>query len=138
MNDFRFADLKLGQKASFVRRVTPEMLDEFRDLSGDDNPLHADKEFALRQGHKDRVVHGLLASALYSALVGVHLPGRYALLHEINVQFLRPVYPGDTLTVEGTVAHLHEAYRRVEIVATSTNQEGTCTSRAKIQVGLLE
>ena len=138
MNDYRFLDLRLGQKAHFVRLITPEMLDEFQNLSGDDNPLHTEKEFALRQGHKDRVVHGLLAASLYSALVGVHLPGRYALLHEINVQFLRPVYPGDTLTVEGTVSHLHESYRRVEILATSTNQEGTRTSKAKIQVGLLE
>ena len=138
MNERRFADLQLGQKERFVRQITLEMLADFQRLSGDDNPLHSDKAFAASLGHKDRVAHGLLAASLYSALVGVHLPGRYALLHEIQIQFLRPVYPGDTLTVEGTVSHLHEAYRRVEILATSTNQEGTCISKAKIQVGLLE
>jgi acyl dehydratase len=138
MNEAKFAELKMGQTARFDRTITRVMLDQFQMLSGDHNPLHADKAYAVEHGYKDRVVHGLLAGALYSTLVGTHLPGRYAFLHEISIQFLRPVYPGDTLLVEGTIAHLNEAYRRIEILAKTTNQAGQCTSKAKIQVGLLE
>lgn len=138
MNEARFTDLRVGQSARFSRLITAVMIDDFRRLSGDENPLHAEKDYAVQRGYPDRVVHGLLAGALYSALVGVHLPGRHALLHEIRIQFLKPVFVGDKLTVEGTITSLHEAYRRIEILATHTNQEGQCTSRAKIQVGLLE
>jgi 3-hydroxybutyryl-CoA dehydratase len=138
MNDARYADLSLGQTARFERAITGVMLDQFQRLSGDRNPLHADKAYALKHGYSDRVVHGLLAGSLYSKLVGTYLPGRYALLHEITIQFLQPVYPGDILVVSGTISYLNDAYRRVEVLAKSTNQKGECTSKAKIKVGLLE
>ena len=46
MNEYTFAELSVGMKASFQRKVTPEMEDLFRRISGDENPLHRDDDFA--------------------------------------------------------------------------------------------
>lgn len=50
MNHFLYDDLTIGQKAEFSRTITTEMMNQFRELSGDVNPLHQDKEFAQEHG----------------------------------------------------------------------------------------
>ena len=108
MNEYRFEDLYIGQEEVFSVTVTEEMMKMFLELSGDTNPLHNDKEFALSQGYQDKVVYGLLTTSLISKLVGVLLPGKYCLLQGIEVKYSKPVYVGDVLFVKGTVDELHE------------------------------
>jgi 3-hydroxybutyryl-CoA dehydratase len=137
MNAYRFDELAVGLGHAFTVTVTAAMVDRFRADTGDDNPLHADPTFAAEFGHPGVVVFGLLTASFYSTLVGVHLPGRHALLHGVDVGFLRPVYVGDTLTVAGAIAYRNEAYRQLELAATIHNQAGVKVSKAKLKVGVL-
>lgn len=138
MNDYRWADLREGMEHRFEATVTAEMMDRFRTLSGDSNPLHADPAFACSAGYPGVVVFGMLTSSLYSRLVGVHLPGRFALLQGIDLDFVKPVFVGERLSVSGEIVHLSEAYRRIDIRARIENSSGQVVSRAKIRVGLHE
>lgn len=135
MNAYRVGDLQAGVKASFETAITAQMLDQFAQLSGDTNPLHADAEFARARGHPGRVAFGMLTASFYSTLAGVHLPGRHALLQGVDASFVAPVFAGDRLTVSGEVAVVHEALGQIEIRAHITNQHGKKVSRAKIRVG---
>ncbi len=135
MNDYRVSDLQAGVKASFDAVVTTTMLDQFAQLSGDTNPLHADAEFAQARGYPGRVAFGMLTASFYSTLAGVHLPGRHALLQGVDASFVAPVFAGDRLTVTGEVAVVHEALRQIEVRAHIINQHGKKVSRAKIRVG---
>jgi 3-hydroxybutyryl-CoA dehydratase len=136
MNDYRWEDLDAGLAASFSVEITDGMLASFRTLSGDSNPLHCDAEYARRAGFAGVVVPGLLAASFYSALVGVHLPGKSCLLHGIDILFSKPVYSGDQLTVSGEISHLNQACRQAEIRARIQNGAGTVSSKAKIRVGV--
>ena len=138
MNAFQWVDLHEGQDCRFEATVTESMMDAFRALSGDSNPLHEDPAFALSAGFPGVVVFGLLSSALYSRLVGVYMPGRFALLHGLDLDFVKPVFPGEKLIVSGEIVHLSQAYRRIEIRARIVNGEGKVVSRAKIRAGLHE
>jgi 3-hydroxybutyryl-CoA dehydratase len=138
MNDFRWSDLHEGLKDQFQATITATMMDAFRAISGDANPLHADPAFAMSAGHPGVVVFGLLTSALYSRLVGVHLPGRFGLLQGIDLDFVKPVFVGERLIVSGEIVHLTEACRRIEMRAKIENSAGQVVSRAKIRVGLHE
>lgn len=135
MNDYRVGDMHPGVKASFEAAITAQMLDQFAQLSGDSNPLHADAEFAQARGYPGRVAFGMLTASFYSTLAGVHLPGRHALLQGVDASFVAPVFAGDHLTVSGEVAVVHEALGQIEIRAHITNQHGKKVSRAKIRVG---
>ncbi|MBQ6560009.1 MAG: MaoC family dehydratase [Erysipelotrichaceae bacterium] len=137
MNNYRFEDLYEGLSVSFEETVTEEKMDAFRQISGDVNPLHMQKEFAQSQGYKDKVVYGMLTSSLLSRLVGVHLPGKYCLLQGMELKYLNPVYAGDTLTVKGTVYELHPSVKMAVIKALITNQDGVKVVRGKINVGFL-
>ncbi len=128
----------MGLSHSLEVTVTQEMMDMFLQLTSDNNPLHTDKDFACGKGFRDRVVYGMLTASFYSTLVGVYLPGKYCLLHGIDVSFVNPVFIGDRLSIFGEVSYINEAYKQVEIKASITNHSGAKISRAKIKVGLNE
>lgn len=138
MNEVRFADLREGLTAGFSVAVTDDRMRAFEKLSGDTNPLHTSEEFARSQGFPGKVVYGLLHASFYSTLVGVHLPGRYALLHGANISFLKPVFVGDVLEVKGTITYLNESHRQIEISAEILNGKNELVSRAKIKAGCLD
>lgn len=136
MNRFGYDDLSVGQTESFTRTITEEMMEGFRTVSGDDNPLHADEEYAVSMGFSDRVVYGMCTASLYSCLAGMYLPGEHCLLHSVHADFLRPVFIGDTLTVEGKIAEKHDSVKQVIIKAVIRNQDGKKVSKAIIEAGV--
>lgn len=138
MNEYRFADLKIGQKESFEYRITDEAMEHFRVLSGDENPLHTDDKFAGEHGFSGRVVYGMLSASLFSTLGGMYLPGKYCIIQEQSAKFAAPVYIGDILTVTGEVKELHESVQRAEIKVTVTNQDNKKVIRGSLMVGFLE
>jgi 3-hydroxybutyryl-CoA dehydratase len=138
MNSLRWADLFVGLTADFNVAITAEMMDQFRAISGDSNPLHVDPTFAREAGHPAPIVFGMLTASFYSTLVGVYLPGRFAVLQGLDVDFVRPVFVGDKLFVNGEVSFLSEAVRRVELNAMIRDSAGRRVSKARIRVGLHE
>ncbi len=60
MNNFNWDELFVGQTAEFTRTITADMLEKFREVSGDNNPLHVDENFAKEKGFPARVVYGML------------------------------------------------------------------------------
>lgn len=137
MNTFHFNDIKIGLEEKFQVKVTQEMQDSFAKLSGDYNPLHIDREFAKANGHPDVVVYGMLTASFYSRLVGMYIPGKYALFQECKVAFNLPVYVNDFLEVTGKVTEIDEVFKRITIKANIINESGKKVSKAKLVVGFV-
>ena len=88
--------------------------------------------------YRGRLVYGMLTASFYSRLVGVYLPGEKCLFRECDVQWPKPVYIGDTLTVTGKVSEIDERIHTVKIKAFIRNQNGEKVSRATLTVGVLD
>ncbi len=138
MNNYKFVDIHVGLEESFSVRVISEKLDKFLKISGDINPLHTDTEYSKSKGFSDRVVYGMLTSSFFSTLVGVYLPGKYCILQGIDIQFSKPVYIDDILTITGKVSYINEAYKQIEIKAIIINQDNEKVSKATIKVGVMD
>ena len=138
MNSYKFVDINVGLEESFSVRVNSEKLDKFLKISGDINPLHTDAEYSKSKGFSDRVVYGMLTSSFFSTLVGVYLPGKYCILQSVNIQFSKPVYIDDILTITGKVSYINEAYKQLEIKAVIINQDNKKVSKATIKVGVID
>ena len=134
MNNYRFEDLSVGMSDSFDVTITPEMLEQFKGITGDINPLHNDEEFAKSKGHPGRVAFGMLTASFLSTLAGVYIPGERSLIQQVETKFSNPVYIGDTLTVKGEIVELIESVSRLELKVTITNQNGKKVLRGKMQI----
>lgn len=135
MNAYRWSDLHVGLKHAFTASFTPEDAKAFAKISGDVNPLHVDPGYAQAAGYPAPVLFGMLTSSLYSQLVGVYLPGKFALLQGIDLDFNAPCFADDVLTVSGEIIFMSEAYRRLEIRASIRKPDGKLVSKARIRVG---
>lgn len=124
MNNYKFEELNVGMTESFKVSITEEMLDAFKGITGDVNPLHNDEEFAKAKGHPGRVAYGMLTASFLSTLAGVYIPGERSLIQQVETKFAKPVYIGDELTVTGEITELVESVQRLELKVTITNQDG--------------
>lgn len=140
MNTYTYDEIPMGLTCTFEKQVTVDMENAFRAISGDENPLHKDDGFAREtgKGFPSHVTFGMLTASLYSTLCGMHLPGKYSLIHSIELKFLQPVFAGDTLTVEGTVADKQDGLKLIGLKARIINQNGKCVSKANIKVLVLQ
>ncbi len=136
MNEYRWDELTVGLKQTFDATFTSEMVDDFARLSGDVNPLHVNREYAIAAGFPGPVIFGMMTSSLYSRLVGVYIPGKYALLQGMDIHFHHPCFVGDTLTVTGEIIFLGGALRQMEIKASIRNQNKKLISKATIRAGM--
>ena len=134
MNNYSFDELQVGMSESFQVTVTEAMLDSFKSITGDVNPLHNDEEFAKAKGHVGRVAYGMLTASFLSTMAGVYLPGEKSLIQQVETKFANPVYIGDTLTVKGEIVELIESVQRLELKVTITNQNGKKVLRGKMQI----
>jgi len=137
INQFKFEELKINQIERFQVNINDGMINDFRKISGDVNPLHSDQSFAISKGYKDKVVFGMLTSSFYSKLVGVFLPGKFALLNSINIDFLKTVYANDLLTIEGEIIELDDRFKSI-IIKSKILRNNELVSRAKIRVSMHE
>ena len=138
MKEYRFKDLVIGQAESFEYIVTEEKMKMFQGLTGDNNPLHTDSEYAFQHGFSNRVVYGMLSASLMSTLGGVYLPGRFCLIQQVECKFASPLYVGDVLTVKGTVKELNESVQQAVIKVEIRNQKSEKVVRGLLSVGFLE
>ena len=138
MNDYTFADILVGQTASFARTITQEMEDSFREITGDENPLHKDDNFAKETGKgkfERHVAFGMLTASLYSTMAGMYLPGKYSLIHSFDeISFPKPVFAGDILTVTGEVVEKTEGLNLLMLKVVIRNQNNKIVSKAKMKV----
>ena len=136
--NYSWSVLSIGLTESFSVTVNQELQDTFTKLTGDINPMHLDSNYAVRMGYQDKIVYGMLTASFYSTLVGVYLPGQRCLFHECDVQWPKPVYIGDTLTIIGKISEMDERFHRIKIKAHILNQHNEKVSRASLSVGVVE
>jgi len=111
------ADVAEGRTFSHTRTFTPETVERFVEVSGDENPQHLDPDDDGRL-----VVHGLLTGTLPTKIGGEL--GYVA--RELNYTFHRPVRTGEAITCEMTVTSVaaREDGRRVRMEFLCRNETG--------------
>lgn len=133
----RFDDLSVGQTASLTKTITRSDLEHFIAITGDTNPLHVDEEFAKRTFFGQPIAHGMLSASLFSTLVGMHLPGIGAIFKSQTLEFLRPVYIGDTLCAWFEITAIDPGEEQIEIKSWIDNQDKETVIQGQTIVGLL-
>lgn len=137
MNHWTYDELQVGHEEVFQVEITDTMMEQFYQITGDKNPLHRDKDFAVQRGFSDRVVYGMLSASFLSTLAGVYLPGENSLVHEVESKFVKPVFVGDILDIKGVIVERNDLFQQIVIKVQVTNQNSEKVLRGKMKVGVL-
>ena len=105
-----FEDFLIGDRYLIPSRTqTSAIFSMFQGASGDNDPIHYDKEFCKKRGHPEMLAHGLQVLIQTAAGAG-SFPSevRDSLLGliEVSGKMLKPVYREDTLYPELVVSKL--------------------------------
>ncbi len=126
--------IKVGDTASVTRTITHEDIERFAELSGDRNRIHLDADYAKTTRFGKRIAHGMLTSSLISNVIGNQLPGLGSIYLGQTLQFLAPVFPGDTIIARATVTSVREDKPIVQIETVCTNQNDQVVIRGEATV----
>lgn len=132
-----FEDLQVGARwVSEARVITASDIQQFADLTGDQDPLHTDPIFAANGPFGKPIAHGLLGVSIMAGLSSQAPAVRTsAFLGIRSWSFLKPVYAGDQIHAITEVIDLKEHGRRhgeVHWYRQLINQDGQ-----KVQDGIL-
>jgi len=115
LHGFFIEDLRLNQTDEIERKITERDIDNFAKLSGDDNPVHTNSDFAKKTIFKQKVAHGFLSASLISTLIATKLPGPGSIYLSQNLKFLAPVFIDDHVRVKVTVQDIDHEKKKSKI-----------------------
>jgi len=114
----------IGDKASVTKAFSAEEVAQFAKLSLDANPLHLDEAAAADSIFGQRVVHGALVTSLFSALIGMELPGQGSIYLGQSSSFKAPVYLDDEVTATVEVTEVREGRGIAKLRTSAVNSAG--------------
>ena len=120
LNGYDFEDLSVGMTATFAKTITEADIVLFASVSGDNNAMHINEEFAQTTQFKGRIAHGMLSASVISAAIAGRLPGPGTIYLSQNLRFKAPVRPGDTVHAIVTIKELMPEKRRVSLTTICT------------------
>jgi 3-hydroxybutyryl-CoA dehydratase len=115
LKDFYFEDLEVGSTAEFSKIISEPDIQAFAKVSGDENPVHLNPEYAKGTVFKGCIAHGILTASFISTVIGTRMPGKGSIYLEQNLKFKAPVRAGDIVKAVCTVIELNENRKIVEI-----------------------
>ena len=105
-----FEDFSIGDNYQLPSRTqTSAIFSMFQAASGDNDPIHYDKEFCKKKGHLEMLAHGmqvLIQTAAGAGFFPSEVRDSLLGLIEVSGKMLKPVYREDTLYPELVVSKL--------------------------------
>tara|TARA_B100000579_G_scaffold429377_1_gene441028 strand:- start:713 stop:1165 length:453 start_codon:yes stop_codon:yes gene_type:complete len=136
LHGFFIEDLKINQTAEYTKTVTENDIKTFVEVSGDDNPVHTNEEFAKRTIFKKKIAHGFLTASFISTVIATKLPGPGCIYISQSLKFLAPVFINDTINVKVKIVDLNIEKKRVKLLTECCkNEKKILTGEAEILVG---
>lgn len=109
-----FQEIEVGDEFSTTHFISAEDVRLFAQVTGDDNPIHLDEEFARESRFGTRVVHGVLLLGVISKVLGHDYPGPGSIAVAMTAKFLRPVPVDSEVLVEVKVSEKIEKRNHVK------------------------
>lgn len=83
---------KIGDIKEEYFCFSQEQVDKFIELTGDNNPIHFDIDFANRTIFKKPIIHGFLSASIFSKILGISMPGYGTIYLKQELNFKLPMY----------------------------------------------
>lgn len=96
-------------------KFTQEEVVRFAELTGDNNPIHVDAEYAATTSFKKPIIHGMLGATVFTKVLGTQFPGYGSIYLKQTLEFLRPMYADVEYRAVFTIKSINPAKHIAEI-----------------------
>lgn len=111
-----YESIEIGDSHEWTRVISAEDVMKFAEITGDDNPIHVDEDYAAEHSRFGRpIVHGVLLLGLISKVLGRDFPGHGSIAVGISCRFLRPVPVGSEVRVQIKVSEKIDENKHVKV-----------------------
>jgi acyl dehydratase len=117
--------LRVGDTFELTYTFAAEAVTQYAVLTGDMNPVHLDADYARETPFERPIVHGLFVAGLFSRILGCDMPGPGTLYMTQALEFLAPVYVGDSIRARVEILELRERGRTRVSTAAYRAVDGT-------------
>ncbi len=117
------SEIRIGDTASFGKTFTEADVYQFTGIVGNFNPTHLNKEFASKTPSGKRTVPQMLVAGLVSKILGTQYPGNGTVHIAQELDFIEPVFMGDTIEATVEVTKIDGKKKRVWFDLKCVNQE---------------
>ena len=112
LHGFFIEDLEIGQKATLSKKITEDDINQFSQITGDDNPVHVNEDFAKQTIFKKRIAHGFLSASLISTVIATKLRGPGSIYINQSLKFLAPVFIDEEINVNIVVLEINSGKKK--------------------------
>ena len=109
-----YTQLNVGDTFAVDRFISEDDVRAFAEVTGDDNPIHLDEDYAAASRFGQRIVHGVLLLGVISKVLGRDFPGHGSIAVALSARFLRPVPVNSEIRVEVKITEKIEARKHVK------------------------
>jgi acyl dehydratase len=106
----------VGHTYTHTFRFSQAEVAAFAQLTGDDNPLHLDPEYAATTIFKRPIIHGMLGASIFTKIIGTQFPGYGSIYMAQTFEFLRPMYVDTDYKVVFTIQSINSDRHTAEIL----------------------
>ena len=117
----RVADLLKGDAVEQHFAFDAATRAAFAAVANDRAPVHEDERFAHAHGFRGTVIQGMCVSTRFSRLIGMYLPGEYAILEMLSLKFKHPTYEGQALVFRAEVTRILPPLKVVKLALTASS-----------------
>jgi 3-hydroxybutyryl-CoA dehydratase len=128
--------MKLGDTYSQQFIITEHVYQGFIETFKDRNPLHVSEPFARLKGFPSVVMHGNILNGFISYFIGECLPEKNVMIYSQSIDYKKPVYLNDCITLNANISNVYESVNSIEIKFYFENQKQEKIAKGNILVGV--
>ena len=108
---------KLNEKDEYrlTFSYSQAQVDRFAEVTGDNNPLHLDEEYAATTMFKRPIMHGFLGGSVFSKIFGTLFPGEGTIYMNQTMNFMRPMFVDTDYEAVMTITEINREKNRAKV-----------------------
>ena len=111
----KIEEIKINNKIETTITFTEEMVDKFAQITNDHHPLHVNRAFALENGFKNKIVHGMFISSVCVSIIVNQLIGENMIIISQNFKYNSPVLVNEEVHIICEILKIEQRFKIVEI-----------------------
>lgn len=117
---------EVGMTTEIFRTFSSNEVKAFSDLTGDKNPVHLDEKHASETIFGSCIVHGVLASSIFSTIFANTLPGPGCIYIRSENKFLKPIYLDEEVIFQVKVTDILKEKKRLIFKTVAITRSTEC------------